>query len=86
MCEHVWDLSVQMRAVFVVPPTTITRALSSADAEKAIPGSKQVLRRVTRRYDVEGNETIIVDYIRSAEGIREYRVRAGIDQNAPKFL
>jgi hypothetical protein len=50
-----------------------------SEQQRAIPVSKAVLRRVTRQYDSEGNEVIIVDYIRKAEDIKSYRQRKGFE-------
>jgi hypothetical protein len=37
---------------------------------------------VTRQYDSEGNEVIIVDYFRKPEDIRAYRQRKGFEVEA----
>jgi hypothetical protein len=37
-----------------------------------LPAHQEVLRRITRTYDAEGNETITVDYIRKQSDMEEY--------------
>ena len=51
---------------------------ASTAAQKAV--KKPVLRRITRQYDAEGNETVTVDYFRDASSIRGYKVRIGLEE------